>query len=350
MERVLIPTEDLEILPGVVEGYQKLGFEPVAGTRNFFLRAAAFDLIHFFWPEELTAWTAPSPAKLRQIEETLDWWMARSRTLISVNNLYPHGHEGNPAYKQLYELFYSRCPTILHHSETSRKLVNAEFPVSRTKRNVVATMFNYDRYLPPKLDRDRARESFGFGRQDFVVLVFGAIRKFDEIRLVRRAFAAAKAPHKRLLMAGRFTGTHNCPPSLGQRAQWKLWLKRIRAVCANTFIPDHEVHRYFEAADVVLIPRITDLSSGVVGLGATFGRLLIAPNHGSFPDYLAGTRNLFFDPQRPADLARAITEASQVDRDAAGRLNRQVGDGWTWEAILRSALVDSPCLDSVLAG
>jgi hypothetical protein len=66
--------------------------------------------------------------------------------------------------------------------------------------------------------------------------------------------------------------------------------------------------------------------------------LLIAPNHGSFPDYLAGTDNLLFNSGDSKSLAEAIERASRVDRDAAGRKNRKLADGWTWKRILEPAL------------
>jgi Glycosyl transferases group 1 len=332
--RVLLPTDDPEIIPALVEGYQQLGHEVVTGKRNFFLRASKHDLVHFLWPEEFTEWREPSRAKLDFIRECLDWWCSNSRTMVSVNNLYPHCHEDSALFKALYEMFYARCDTILHHSRTSKELVNEAFPVSARRRNVVGTMFNYDRYLPARLDREGARRSFGFNPKEFVLLVFGALRKTEEILLIYRAYARAKVAHKRLLMAGRYRA--------GSRRKiflWNMWLKSIRAVSVKTFIPEDDVHRYIEASDAIMIPRLNDLSSGVVGLGGTFGRVLIAPNHGSFPDYLAGTDNLLFNSGDPDSLAESIERASRMDREAAGRKNRKMADSWTWKRILEPALL-----------
>jgi len=332
--RVLIPTDDPEIVPALVEGYQQLGHEVVTGKRNFFLRACRHDLVHFLWPEEFTEWKVPSPAKLDLIRDCVDWWCSTGATMVSVNNLFPHCYEDSAEFRRLYEIFYARCGTILHHSRASRDLVNEAFPVSTRQRNVVATMFNYDRYLPAKLDREAARRSFGFGADEFVLLVFGALRKTEEILLIHQAYRGAKVVKKRLLMAGRYRA--------GSRRKiflWNLWLRSIRAVSVKSFIPEDDVHRYIEAADAIIIPRLNDLSSGVVGLGGTFGRLLIAPNHGSFPDYLAGTDNLLFQSGDAGSLSRAIEQASRLDREAAGRKNRRMADGWTWKRILESALL-----------
>lgn len=342
MSRVLIPTNDQSITPYVVEGYRRLGFEVVTGTANFFHRAHSFDLLHILWPEELTGWKLPTEAQLSEIREIAEWWAKRTSVMISVNNLYPHGKEGDKACKALYEIFYSRCHQVLHHCETSKRLVNAEFPVSIQRRNVVATMFGYHRHLPSRFDRESARRSFGFGADEFVVLVFGALRNRNEIDLLRAGFAAARVPQKRLLMAGRYVEPMGRFERRWRHLRWGQWLRQQRAVTVTDFIPDEQVHRYFEAADTVVIPRLCDLSSGVIGMGMTFGTLIVAPDHGAFPDYLTGTSNLLYTSGDAKSMAEAIEMAAQLDRVAVGQQSRAIASDWTWEQILHTALAESP--------
>jgi hypothetical protein len=97
-----------------------------------------------------------------------------------------------------------------------------------------------------------------------------------------------------------------------------------------------------EAADVLLIPRLTDMTSGLVGLGYTFGRLMIAPNHGAHPEYLAGTDNLLYESGNSASLARAIERAAKQDPDRVARQNRQRADEWTWDRIV------GPCVRAAM--
>jgi hypothetical protein len=126
-----------------------------------------------------------------------------------------------PSLKALYEIFYSRCDTILHHSRASKELVNQEFPVSKRRRNVVATMFNYDRYLPAKLDQrgGHGRPSDLAGR--ICAVSFWRLTKDrrDLVGFIART-TGRKVPNKRLLMAGRLPG-RVAPENL----LWNLWLK-----------------------------------------------------------------------------------------------------------------------------
>lgn len=340
MASVLIPTNDQSLTPYVVEGYRKLGFDVVTGTANFFLRAHPFDLVHILWPEELTDWKSPTQTQLAKVRETAEWWATRTPMMISVNNLYPHGKEGDAACKALYETFYATCDLILHHCESSKRLVNVEFPISAQRRNVVATMFGYHQHLPSQLDREAARRSFGFAQEEFVVLVFGALRNRSEIDLLQSGFTTARVPNKRLLMAGRYVEPLGRWERRWRDMMWSRWLRKQKAVAVTEFIPDEQVHRYFEAADVLMIPRLCDLSSGVIGMGMTFGTLIIAPDHGAFPDYLVDTPNLLYKSGSAQSLAESIEAAVRLDRTAAGQQNRSAARDWTWERILRMAFAE----------
>lgn len=344
MASVLIPTNDQSLTPYLVDGYRKLGFEVVTGTANFFLCAHSFDLVHILWPEELTGWKSPTTMQLKEVGDAAKWWATQSSIIISVNNLYPHGREGEEASKALYEIFYKQCDLILHHCEASRRLVNAEFPVSVERRNVVTTMFGYHHHLPLRFDRELARSSFGFEPDEFVVLVFGALRNRSEIALLRSGFASARVPRKRLLMAGRYVEPLGRWERRWRNFTWNQWLRQQRAIVATDFIPDDQVHRYFEAADAVIIPRLCDLSSGVIGMGMTFGTLVIAPNHGAFPDYLTGTPNLLYQSADAHSMAKVIENAAQLDRTAVAHQNRAIVAEWTWEHILQTALADLPVM------
>src|ERR1051326_371229 len=95
MGRVLIPSDHRDWVANFVDGYRRLGFDVTTGTYNFELEACHPDVVHFQWPEELTGWKLPTSAQIDDITRRLDRWARRSRLIISVNNLYPHGQQGN---------------------------------------------------------------------------------------------------------------------------------------------------------------------------------------------------------------------------------------------------------------
>ncbi len=325
-------------MPQIARAYHRRGFEVVVGMHNFFLRACPADLVHFLWPEEFSEWRPPTPRRLADVEESLSYWAERATTIFGVNNTWPHGREGDPVCHRLYSAFFETCDLVLHHSRASREAVLADYEAARGRRHVVSTMFNYDVCLTEDMSRADARGRFGFADDEFVVLVFGALRNRAELQLLTAGFSQAKTPRKRLLMAGRYTQVSSTWGLRWRRRQWNRFLRKVDAVTVDDFIPEEDVHRYFTAADVVVVPRLKDLSSGVVGLAMTFGKLLVAPNHGAFPDYLHGSPNLLYRSGDAADLSRAIDAAARMDREAAARANRAVADTWTWDRILGDAL------------
>jgi glycosyltransferase involved in cell wall biosynthesis len=338
MPLVLIPTDDMMIIPGITGEYARRGFDVVVGVRNFFLHLHRADLVHVQWPEEISGWKLPSAAMLAQIRTALDEWAKRCPVLVSVNNFYPHGYDGHPVMKELYEIFYERCAGILHYCETSKEMVLREFPSARSKPHVVTNYFCYDRLLPGQLDRWKARRSFGFEDDEFVVLVFGALRFWAETQLIQLGFGQARVKRKRLLMAGRFNEPGGRLQRGWRQLRWKLWLKSCGARNVMDYIPDEGVHRYAEAADAVIVPRLKDMTSGLVGLGLTFARTIIAPDHGAYPDYLAGTGNPLYASGNAESLARAIEKAAAMDRSKVEIQNRALADRWTWQSLIEAGL------------
>src|SRR5436190_18772359 len=105
MLRVLITTDEPNFSRGLVEGYRSLGWEVATGASNFRIEAAHYDVVHHLWPEEHCGWRAPSDRDLEQIEQQLAWWQSRAFTIFTVNNLYPHRLDRDPASHKLYSAF-----------------------------------------------------------------------------------------------------------------------------------------------------------------------------------------------------------------------------------------------------
>jgi glycosyltransferase involved in cell wall biosynthesis len=123
--------------------------------------------------------------------------------------------------------------------------------------------------------------------------------------------------------------------------RWKWWLSTRRAVVERRYVPESELSRFLDSSDVAIVPRFGGLNSGIVFLAMTFGRMVIVPNCGAYPEQLAGSRNLFFEPGDPVSLASKLQEAAVLDTNDIGRENAMIALGWSWREICQS------CLDAV---
>jgi glycosyltransferase involved in cell wall biosynthesis len=342
MKRVLIPTSgNPGLLTPLAHAYARRGFEVVGGSENFFLRLAPFDLVHFQWPEEFSGWQPPDDQALARVSEALDWWTAHCPTVVTVHNFYPHLHHGDPRYHQLYRLFYERCSGIVHHSRISIEKINQEWPTTAQRRHTLGVCRSFPELGgPDAVDRFSSRKALGIGDDEFAVLVIGALRAWSECRLIMNAFDRADLKPKRLIMTGRYREGVQPGRWRGRyrRYRWARWLQRRGAVVTHGYLPADEIHRYLNAADAVVIPRAEALSSGIVGLAMTFGKLLIVPNHGAFPEYVAGTENLLYQSGDSNSLATAIERAATLDPALVASVNLRLAEARTLDHTVTAAL------------
>jgi glycosyltransferase involved in cell wall biosynthesis len=339
MGRVLIPSDDFDFAANFAVGYHSLGFSATAGHINFELETGDFDLIHILWPEEFTSWRVPTSAQIDSLLARLERWTKRARLIITVNNLYPHLDSKNPQFHRLYTGFYERAAVIHHFSQTSKDLVCREYPSIAGKNHVVRLGFNYERLLASSpCDRLVARRSFGFASDDLVFLVFGRLRFWDEVQLLRQGFGRARVRNKRLLLVAHYNESGPTWRQRWRRLRWHQWRRSDSVQSVVERVPDEDLQNIFAAADAVAIIRQGSMSSGVPSMAMTFGRFVIAPNIGAIPEYLAGTGNALYDPSSPDGLARAMEHAAVADREGVGAENARIAAGWGWEEIVRTCL------------
>lgn len=337
--QVLIPSDDFDFVANFAEGYRKLGVDVSAGRMNFELECRKYDIVHLLWPEELAGWHQPTDEKVDEVLARLDRWAQHSKIIISVNNLYPHGYDKDRIFHRLFAGVYERADVIHHFSKASKEAVIREFPSIASLNHIVYVGFNYERLLPTgEIDRAAARRSFGFAADDMVFLAFGALRFWQEVRLLSQAFGSANIPRKKLLLAAQYTEYGSSWVQRLWRWRWRIWRKSSKITFIADRLPDARLPSLFAAADAIIVVRQNSMSSGVPSLAMTFGRFVIAPNFGAMAEYLAGTGNVVYDASSALDLATAMERAAIADRERVGIENAQIAAEWGWTAIVKSCV------------
>lgn len=334
MPRVLIPSDNRDFVGYLAAAYAQRGWDAVVGMANFELMSSKFDLVHFQWPEEFSGWNPPDDTQLAQIISRIEDWSQRSRLLMTVHNLLPHRQAEHPQYRRLYEAFYQRIPLLAHFTEASREAVVREFPAVAQTNQIITGYFNLDALVPDQRDLDSARKSFRFERDDFVVLVFGGLREWEEVELVRDGFDACRTKRKRLLMCGRFHEGGSRWQQRWHELTWGRWLRSRDARVIKSFIPDADVHRVVDAADAVIVPRIRSMNSGIPALAVSFGKTAVAPRCGSYPELFAGTQHPIYTPGNAEDLAASLDWASELNRSAIEAECARLRELWNWQTII----------------
>ncbi len=153
-------------------------------------------------------------------------------------------------------------------------------------------------------DRKSIRRDLGFRPSDKVVLLFGAIRPYKGVATAIRALAAVResVPEAKLLIAGKLW--ENWAPY--QELIEQLGLAEI-VKSHLYYIPSADVHRFFCAADLALLPyRNFDSQSGVGSSAVALRTPMVVSDVGGLPD-LVPDRRCVVPPDDPEALAAAVT-------------------------------------------
>ena len=138
----------------------------------------------------------------------------------------------------------------------------------------------YDHY-GDKMSAAEARRAIGLREEGRYVLFFGFIRDYKGLDLLLSAMADERLAQMgvRLIVAGEFYGD---PAPYHKQLQCLDLGDRV--AMHTDFIPDHEVNRYFCAADIVAQPYKTATQSGVTQIAFHFGKPMLVTNVGGLPE------------------------------------------------------------------
>lgn len=315
----------------LAEGIRACGFEVVTSVDEFWNNAAAYDLVHLQWPEELFGWRYPSPREVEALAEHLRMLRERGIPIVYTrHNARPH--KGDACLTEAYRLCEEHADAVVHLGEYSRREFLAASPGSQQLQAVIPHHI-YEGIYDEDLSRDQARQKLGIPADAVVMLAFGAFRHAHERRLTWRAFRGMRSRRK-FLLAPRLwpytlNGSHHrgvkrfVTRMLYRAAHATEKFLRLRITAPEGLIPDADLPAYFTAADVVFIQRTDILNSGNVPQAFAFGRVVAGPSTGNNGEILAATGNPVFDPADDASVDRALAQAVRLAAAGHGERNRR---------------------------
>ena len=253
------------------------------------------DLLHAQW------WSVP----LAPIYATVcaAFKMRRKPVIFTVHNVMGHEHSG--LFRAISRILFALGDHFIVHTESNRRQLVARYRMPSKDVSVIPHG-SLDFQIDAAADRDRIREQLGIASTDKVILMFGAIRPYKGVDVGIRAFAAIheEIPDARLLIAGK---------------PWESWdgyrdlIRRLgvqdAVITCLDYVPAAEVHRFFCAADLAILPyRRFDSQSGVGATGVAFRTPMIVSAVGGLPE-LVGHPAAVVPPEDHQALARAVKKA-----------------------------------------
>ena len=247
------------------------------------------------------------------------------RRISILDNLVPH--EKRPGDKLFASYFVGSVDGMVAMSKSV--LADADlFDPHHKKPRVFCPHPLYDHY-GEALSRKEALGLIGLREEQRYVLFFGFIRDYKGLDLLLDAMADERMERLgvKLIVAGEF---------YGDPKPYTEQLRRLdidsRVVMHTDFIPDHEVNRYFCAADLVVQPYKTATQSGVTQIAFHFGKPMVVTNVGGLAEIVPDGKVGFVVEPEAQQIADAIVryfEEGWQERLTAGVMEEKQKYLWS---------------------
>lgn len=150
-----------------------------------------------------------------------------------------------------------------------------------------------------RIEKEEARALLGLPKGKKYLLFFGIIRDYKGLDVLLEALAVLPADYH-LIVAGESYGSFEKYDDLigskGLDARISLF---------NSYISDHEVTRYFSAADVCILPYKSATQSGITAISHHFNTPIIATDVGGLKETIRDGETGFIVDAPQADLLAA---------------------------------------------
>ncbi len=223
----------------------------------------------------------------------------RTRVCFLCHNVLPH--ERTLLERMLCAFAFRHVRRFIVHSEEDKQLLLGLKPDALALRNChpVFAQFSGGRGV----DKGAAREQLGLPPDRNLVLFFGLVRAYKGLNhLIAAMPQVLREVDCILLIAGEFYDDKSKYTALIEQLDLGL---RVRI--EDRYIPNEDVHLYFEAADVVVLPYVEASQSGIVPIAYAFNTPVISTRVGGLPEaVLDGETGFLVDAGDSAQLAQAI--------------------------------------------
>lgn len=279
-----------------------------------------YAVVNIHWPEAIFNWAEPTAHQLKELEDSLAKWKIHSRIVYTKHDF--SRHKGmTPNFTRLFELIEKNSDVFIHLGVYSKKFYTAKYP------NALHEIVLHPLYesLLNNISKKQARAKLDIKQDALVMIVPGSIRNFMERRLVMSSFKGLNIENKVLIAT-------NMRSELKYDFPGRVRLKKIfnvRDYVVGKFKSRHKPPRYLftynrlnpddlslrlAASDIVFIPRLRILNSGILFLGVTFNKIIVGPETGNITEHLKTLKMPVFNPNNKKSVICALEKANSLVR------------------------------------
>jgi glycosyltransferase involved in cell wall biosynthesis len=275
-------------------------------------------VLHLHWTSGILRRAGPGKEGRRAVSKAIgriDSFLAGGGRLVwTVHNVLPHGTPDADLDAALQREIVDRASVIHILTQQTADEARGVFDLP-PDRVLYVPHPSYAGAYPDVVVREGARHRLGLDSDAIVYAFLGGIRANKGLVQLLDAFEpmAAADPRRRLIIAGDPDGSDETQAALDRAAGNPF------TVVQASPVPAKEMQLYLRAADIVVMPYLSGLNSGVLMLAYTFGLPVVASDLGSFRDLVTPQTGRLFARGDAAGLQAALYAADELIATEAAR-------------------------------
>lgn len=201
--------------------------------------------------------------------------LTRKKIIYTLHNKQPHNQTNSSYSVRLMKYMCRKADAIVGLCPDTRIVVQGLAPEALQKLRIIPHPNYIENYDSSEIKSLRSR--YGIADTDMVFLFIGSISPYKNVELLIDTFKKIKQDEIFLILAGN--------PSSAEYGD-ELF-KRISGapniLCDFRYIPDDEIEKFYNTADIVVLPyhKTSSLNSGAVFLSFSFKKTVICPDIGT---------------------------------------------------------------------
>lgn len=275
----------------------------------------SYDSVNIHWPEAIFSWAEPTARDLKKLQENILKWKKNS-VLIYTKHDYQRNKGTTRNFTELFKLIELHADVFIHLGQHSKKLYEQKYPNVRHEI-VYHPSFEGSVEVFPKIF---ARKELNIDQDALVIIAPGNIRSHKERELVLQSFHSIEIKNKVLISTNMRSELKVDFPGRVRLKKYfnvqKFFIDRFR----KKYLPPQYIFSYsplssndlslrMSASDIVMVPRIDILNSGIVFLGLTFGKIMVGPAVGNIKEQLEELDYPVFDPKSIYSVVESLKKA-----------------------------------------
>lgn len=265
---------------------------------------SAINVLHIHWIDQYIkgeTWLIKLAYGIKFLLDVLLVKISGCRVVWTIHNTVSHNAKFPRVELWIQQKLIRLVHSVIVHNRAALEEVSTAYRFDKDKASVIPHG-HYRNIYKPAIEATQARSVLGLPEQGRVYLNLGMLKPYKGIESLLRTWSKQEG-NRTLLIVGK-AQNEEYGRALLQQAQ-----AIPSVILRNGFVEDDQLHLYFSAADVVLLPFNKILTSGSLILAMSYGKPVIAPNIGSISETLGEATTLLYDSKDLGGLSKAI-EAS----------------------------------------